>query len=150
MAIYEWANEDPNIFSMVIPSILVLPPYLLSTSCDLKPCKFFFTDTGIDILLSLLVLLHIPLGVGLLCGGTKYQLYFAITSFFATLAKSLKEVCLPSRKYEDSTRKWRLAILIFILLSAAIICGITIFVFLETFKNYSTSIKKTSGNLRNL
>lgn len=143
MTIYEWANEDPNIFSMVIPSIMVLPSYLLSISCDLTPSKFFFTDTGIDILLSLLMLLHIPLGVGLLYEGTKYHFYFAITSFVATLAKSLKERCLSSRKCKDSTVKWRVVILIFILVSVAIICGIMIFVCLEVLRSYSTSIKKT-------
>ncbi|UYI27995.1 DUF2463 domain-containing protein [Encephalitozoon cuniculi] len=58
-AIHNWKYNTVSLsLSIIFPSLLFPPTYLLSTSCCLVPGQIGFTDTGINILIDILILVH--------------------------------------------------------------------------------------------
>ncbi|CAD24879.1 hypothetical protein [Encephalitozoon cuniculi GB-M1] len=121
LPINEWKGDDSLIFSIVLPSLFIPPTYLLSTSCRLVPGQTAFTDTGINVLIDILILLCPLVSLVLVCKEPEYRLLSAVPFPILILARLLNDRYCPSEKSAPPTAPWRVAILVLILTSAALI-----------------------------
>ncbi|CAD25526.1 hypothetical protein [Encephalitozoon cuniculi GB-M1] len=118
----DWENnDDPIIFSFILPSFTVPLTYLLSVSCRLVPGHIGFTDTGINVLIDILILLCSTGNLVPAFDEVKHCYYFAIISSILILIRLLREKHGPSEKSALPTAPWRVAILVLILIFAALI-----------------------------
>ncbi|UYI26652.1 DUF2463 domain-containing protein [Encephalitozoon cuniculi] len=110
-------DDDPLFFSIVLPSFFIPPTYLLSISCSLVPGQTGFTDTGINILIDVLILLCFIVNFIFMHEKSKYRLYSAVTFPLLVLVRLLTEKYYPSGKSSLPTTTWRVVafVLIFIL-----------------------------------
>ncbi|UYI26677.1 DUF2463 domain-containing protein [Encephalitozoon cuniculi] len=121
LPINEWKGDDSLIFSTVLPSLVACPTYLFSTSCCLVPGQTAFTDTDINIVIDILILLCPVVSLVLVCEEPEYRLLSVVLFLLFILARLLKEKYCPSGKSYLPTAPWRMAILVLILISAALI-----------------------------
>ncbi|WEL37953.1 DUF2463 domain-containing protein [Encephalitozoon hellem] len=127
LAYYEWSQEDFYSFSTIFSPLLILPPYLLSTSCGLAHNNFQYTSTdSIDILLDLLILLAIPSRIAILelnkntSQNSPQRPIYSTTVFAALLfTRSYTESHPPSAKFMPLLSLWRLFALLSLLLITA-------------------------------
>ncbi|UTX42525.1 DUF2463 domain-containing protein [Encephalitozoon hellem] len=122
LAYYEWSQEDFYSFSTIFSPLLILPPYLLSTSCGLAHNNFQYTSTdSIDILLDLLILLYITITAAVFISNqeTTWSLYSTIAFAALLFTRSYTESHPPSAKFMPLLSLWRLFALLSLLLITA-------------------------------
>ncbi|CAD25538.1 hypothetical protein [Encephalitozoon cuniculi GB-M1] len=112
-----WKGDD-LLSSIVLPSFFIPPTYLLSTSCCLVPGQIGFTDTGINVLIDILILLCPLVSLVLIPEEPKYRLIPAILFPVLILIRLLREKYYPSGKSALPTAPWRVAVFVLILIIA--------------------------------
>ncbi|UYI26655.1 DUF2463 domain-containing protein [Encephalitozoon cuniculi] len=119
----KWESSESIVFSIVLPSFFIPPTYLLSTSCRLVPGQIGFTDTGINVLIDIPILLCplVSLVLTIALEETECCYYSAIISSVLILIRLLREKLSPEKQSPPPTAPWRVAILVLILTLAALI-----------------------------
>ncbi|CAD25914.1 hypothetical protein [Encephalitozoon cuniculi GB-M1] len=110
----EWEDDDSLLYSITLPSFFIPFTYLLSVSCRLVPGQIGFTDTGINVLIDILILLFPR--TALVSKESKDRLLYAVLFLLPILIRLLKEKYCPSGKSSLPTASWRVAVLALILI----------------------------------
>ncbi|CAD26510.1 hypothetical protein [Encephalitozoon cuniculi GB-M1] len=120
----EWnSDEVVAVCSTLLPSLLVLPAHLLSTSCALTPGSIGFTDSSVDILIDLLMVSLLAAGLTLNVDESwRFFPYICISSLVLVLAKLLRKSSSMPRRDPAPAPAWRIAAFV-------LIFGLSMFVY---------------------
>ncbi|CAD26522.1 hypothetical protein [Encephalitozoon cuniculi GB-M1] len=146
----DWENNnDPIIFSFILPSFTVPLTYLLSTSCCLVPGQIGFTDTGINVLVDILILLCSAGDLVPAFDEVKHCYYFAIISSILILIRLLREKLSPEKQSPPPTAPWRIAVFVLILISIVIAYALLAYLIMnaDIFDNYYSSLFDKMKNI---
>ncbi|AFM98215.1 hypothetical protein EHEL_050040 [Encephalitozoon hellem ATCC 50504] len=124
LSINDWDRGDFNFFSTTLSPFLVLPPYLLDTSCNLtQPYSHYAATDSIDILLDLVIFLYPLAMIAInLQEETTWILHSAITIIL--FIRSYRKRCLPPPSHQGPLKVWRLIVPIITLLIGVIIYNV--------------------------
>ncbi|UYI27787.1 DUF2463 domain-containing protein [Encephalitozoon cuniculi] len=147
LPINKWKNDGgPILFSIFLPPLFMSPTYLLSTSCRLVPGQIGFTDTGINVLIDIPILLCSLVSLVLIIAleETECCYCFAIISSILILIRLLREKLSPEKQSPPPTAPWRIAVFVLILISIVIAYALLAYLIMNVgiFHDYSSLFDK--------
>ncbi|KAL7345843.1 DUF2463 domain-containing protein [Encephalitozoon intestinalis] len=144
-AIDDWRMDSSKIYSIIFPSLAVIPPFLLSTSCRLLLPQIFFIDSYPDVLVDLLILPLPILAILFAILSLPYHFYFLLFSLALVFTRSIRK---RQRTPENSSpyAKWRLCVFILIFLSAFVVSTFMALGCQDVFTNYRNNLTLSIPN----
>ncbi|CAD25718.1 hypothetical protein [Encephalitozoon cuniculi GB-M1] len=117
-------TDDLLLHSIILPSFFIPPAYLLSTSCCLVPGQIGFTDTGINVIIDILILICPAISLVLVDEKSKYYPYSTAIPSILILVRLFREKCSPPKQSSPPIPTWRVAAFVFILVLAVLVYGL--------------------------